>query len=55
LGKLKGKMRTWCFDQDTGNKVVEVADQGMAAGGVMQMTLPAASVTMLVIAGDKGE
>jgi hypothetical protein len=55
LGKLKGKMRAWRFDQDTGDKVVEVADQGKAVEGTLQMTLPTASATMLVIAGAKAE
>jgi hypothetical protein len=55
MGKFKGKMRVWRFDQDTGNKVVEVADQSGLVEETIQMTLPAASATMLVIAGDKAE
>ena len=55
LGKLKGTMRVWRFDQDTGDKVVEIADQAGAVDGAVKLTLPAASATMLVIAADKGE
>ncbi len=42
-------MRVWRFDQDTGNQVVEVADQGGAVDGAVKRTLPAASASLLVI------
>jgi Glycoside hydrolase family 44 len=53
LGKLPGKMRLWRFDQDTGDKVIEVADQAGAVDGTLKLTLPAASASMLVIAPEK--
>ena len=55
FGKLKGKLRVWRFDQDTGDKVVEVAEQGGPVDGTVKLTLPAASASMMVIAPDKGE
>ena len=48
LAKIKGKMRVWRFDQDTGVNVVEVADQAGAVDGAAKLTLPAASASMVV-------
>ncbi len=49
VGKLKGKMRVWRFDQDTGDKVVEVKEQAADVDGTVRLTLPAASASMLVV------
>ncbi len=55
LGKLKGKLSVWRFDQDIGDMVVEVVEQGGAVDGTVMLTLPAASASMMVVAPDKGE
>jgi hypothetical protein len=49
VGKLKGKMRVWCFDQDHLDKVSEVKDAAGDVAGTIKMTLPAASASMLAI------
>jgi hypothetical protein len=50
MGSLKGKLRVWRFDQDTGDQVVEVAEQAGPVDGTLKLTLPAASASLLVIA-----
>lgn len=55
LGKLKGEVCVWRFDQDTGDKVVEVAEQGGAVDGVVKRTLAAASASIVVVTPDKQE
>jgi hypothetical protein len=50
LGKVKGKVTGWRFDQDSGGKVVAVKGLGGTAEGRLTLTLPAASATMLVLA-----
>ena len=48
-GELAGKMRVWRFDQDTEDRVVEVPEQAAAVKGKVELTVPAASASMLVI------
>jgi hypothetical protein len=50
LGALKGSLRTWRFDQDTGGAVVEVKGLPATVDGALKLTVPAASATMLVVA-----
>jgi Glycoside hydrolase family 44 len=46
---LKGKMRVWRYDQETECKVVEIVNQATDIDGVICLTIPAASGTMLVV------
>ncbi len=50
LGKVEGALRTWRFDQDSGEKVVEVTGAARSVGGRVALTVPAASASMLVVA-----
>ncbi len=49
LGATKGKLRVWRFDQDSGDRVIEVKDQAGAVAGKIRLKLPAASASMLVV------
>jgi hypothetical protein len=49
VGKLKGKLQVWRFDQDRLDKASEVKEQAGAVEGMVKLTLPAASASMLVI------
>jgi photosystem II stability/assembly factor-like uncharacterized protein len=49
LGGLKGNMRVWKFDQDTGENVQEVAEWARPVNGSLELILPAASASMIVI------
>ncbi len=42
-------MRVWRFDQDTAENVKEVAESARPVAGPLELTLPAASVSMIVI------
>jgi hypothetical protein len=53
VGKLKGKMRVWRFDQDRLDKVGEVKEAAGDVAGTIKLTLPAASASMLVIVPEK--
>lgn len=55
VGHLKGAMRVWRFDQETGDKVVEIADQAGPVDGAIRRTMPAASASILVIAPARSE
>jgi Glycoside hydrolase family 44 len=46
---LKGKLRVWRFDQESGGKVIEVVKEAATVDGVIKLTLPAASASMLVV------
>jgi mannan endo-1,4-beta-mannosidase len=46
---LRGKMRVWRFDQESGGKVIEVVKEAATVDGVIKLTLPAASASMLVV------
>jgi hypothetical protein len=46
---LKGQMRAFRFDQDTGYQVVQVNRETRDVDGTVTLTIPAASGTMLVI------
>ncbi len=48
VGRLKGMMRIWRFDQNNLEKVVEVGS-GKSVDGTIKLTLPAASASMVVI------
>ena len=48
LGETKGWQHLWRFDQDTGNKVVEVPQAAAKVDGDTTLRLPAASASMLV-------
>lgn len=52
VGDLAGKLRVWRFDQDTGDRVVEVPEQAATVRGKIELTLPAASASMLVIGAE---
>jgi Glycoside hydrolase family 44 len=49
LPGLKGKLRVWRFDQETAGKVVEVAKDASEVNGLIELTVPAASGTMIVV------
>jgi hypothetical protein len=49
-GVLKGTMRVWRFDQDTTENVREVAELARPVAGLVELDLPAASASMIVIA-----
>jgi hypothetical protein len=49
LPGIKGKLAVYRFDQGTNNKVLEVAKENKPIDGVIEMKLPAASATMLVV------
>ena len=55
LRHAQGQAARWRFDQDTGDMVVEVAEQGDAVDGTVKLTLPAASASMMVVAPDKSK
>lgn len=46
---LKGQLRMFRFDQDTGNDVVEIVQSAGDVDGRITLTVPAASGTMIVI------
>lgn len=46
---LKGKVRVWRFDQETGESVVEVPTEAAEVNGEIRLTVPAASGTILVV------
>lgn len=46
---LKGQMRLYRFDQQTGNDVVEVSKDAQEINGSISLTLPAASATLIVV------
>ncbi len=46
---LKGNVRVWRFDQETECKVVEVKDAVKIVDGTIELTVPAASGTVLVV------
>ncbi|HVK13680.1 MAG TPA: glycoside hydrolase family 44 protein [Gemmataceae bacterium] len=47
--ELKGNLRAWRFDQESGCKVVEVKSVAKPVDGPIALTLPAASATILVV------
>jgi hypothetical protein len=49
VGAAKGAMRVWRIDQDTGENVREVAELARPVAGPLEMNLPAASASMIVI------
>jgi hypothetical protein len=49
LGSLAGKVRVWRFDQETGDQVVEVNDAAGPVRGTVELKLPAASASMVVL------
>ena len=49
LGALKGNMRVWRFDQDTTENVREVAELARPVAGPLELDLPPASASMIVI------
>ena len=49
VSALKGNMRVWRFDQDTNENVTEVAELARPVAGPIEMDLPAASASMIVI------
>jgi hypothetical protein len=49
IPSLKGRMRVWRFDQETGGSIVEVAKDAREVNGEITLTLPAASGTMIVV------
>jgi hypothetical protein len=49
VGALKGDMRVWRFDQDTAENVKEVAEWARPVAGPLELDLPAASASMIVI------
>ena len=49
LGNTKGSQRIWRFDQDSGNKVVEVPGGAAKVEGKTTLSLPAASASMVVV------
>jgi hypothetical protein len=49
VGALKGAMRVWRFDQDTAESVKEVAELSRPVAGPLELNLPAASASMIVI------
>lgn len=49
FGALKGKMRVWRFDQETAENVSEVAELARPVAGPLELDLPAASASMIVI------
>jgi hypothetical protein len=48
-GATKGNMRVWRFDQDTAESVKEVAELARPVAGPIELNLPAASASMIVI------
>ena len=46
---LKGHMRVFRFDQETRSEVVEVANQATDVNGQINLTIPAASATMIEV------
>jgi len=48
-GAVKGAMRVWRFDQDTTESVREVAELTRPVAGLVELDLPAASASMIVI------
>ncbi|WP_020473988.1 glycoside hydrolase family 44 protein [Zavarzinella formosa] len=49
LPGLKGRMRMWRFDQETDGKVMELPTESKQVNGAVNLTIPAASATMIVI------
>jgi hypothetical protein len=49
MNGLKGALRLWRFDQDTQDKVIEIKEQARDVDGNLELTVPAASASMLVI------
>ena len=50
VGAVKGNMRVWRFDQDTTESVREVAELARPVAGLIELELPPASASMIVIA-----
>jgi len=50
VGAVKGNMRVWRFDQDTTENVREVAELARPVAGLIELELPPASASMIVIA-----
>jgi hypothetical protein len=48
-GEVRGGLRVFRFDQDTGDAVKEAADEARKVEGAFRLTLPAASTSMLVL------
>jgi hypothetical protein len=42
-------VRVWRFDQETGDQVVELKDVAGAVHGTVELKLPAASASMVVL------
>ncbi len=53
VSKLKGAMHVWRFDQDTEDKVIEVKEQAKEVDGKIEITVPAASASMVVVVESK--
>ena len=53
IGSRKGALRVYRFDQESGNEVREVRDQGGKVDGTIRLSVPAASASLLVIASDQ--
>jgi hypothetical protein len=49
VGSLKGNLRVWRLDQDTTDSIKEVAELARPIGGTLELELPAASASMIVI------
>ena len=49
LGAIAGNLQVYRFDQKSGARVIEVAEQAGAVDGTIKLKLPAASASMLVI------
>jgi hypothetical protein len=49
LPGLKGTVKVWRLDQDTGNRIVEVSNESKALDESFTVTVPAASATMFVV------
>ncbi len=49
VGSVKGAQRVWRFDQDTSESVKEVAELARPVAGPIELNLPAASASMIVI------
>ncbi|HEX3150296.1 MAG TPA: glycoside hydrolase family 44 protein [Gemmataceae bacterium] len=46
---LKGSMRVWRFDQETGCELIEQMKEARPVDGIVTLTIPAASGTMIVV------